>query len=243
MKFSLLLLLWLSSGADQSPSIHPEAMEHQVRTSVLSVRWKLMALTWIPSREDPKTLLLEINPPPAWSVHSLPYRFGLSVVFNSNQGKPGLKLSRTIKKLSKGVRRLIVAAEKNNSVRHFLERYPVVQARIERSGGNGRFRAILEAAAIDQKRPAIAFDENVRTRISLYRVPGIDGLPVRRELLRMVEVLSREHPKCRPVWVEARLHPGEGFYWGFHLRLEGDKCPDPWSVELNQDGSERVPSL
>ncbi len=63
-----------------------------------------------------------------------------------------------------------------------------------------------------------------------YRLPRIDSLPVRRELLHFVEVLSQRHPRCRPSWIEARWKDGKpevenSSRWEIQMNLKGTGCP------------------
>jgi hypothetical protein len=58
----------------------------------------------------------------------------------------------------------------------------------------------------------------------------MDSLPVRRELLHFVEILSQRHPRCRSSWVEARWTPGNpevesSGRWEIKMNLVGKGCP------------------
>jgi hypothetical protein len=88
--------------------------------------------------------------------------------------------------------------------------------------------------------PFLVYVENTPGRLVAYRVPTLDGLPVRRELLRFSEVLSERHPRCFPTWLEGRL--GSAFdeaaaSWTLEAVLTGEGCPSCASVTIAADGS------
>jgi hypothetical protein len=202
-------------------------------------------------------LRLEVAPPDSWSVNRLPYRIWLTVPIDAASGAPGAPAPAAAwRELATGVKRISARVERYEDVQRFIERFGVSSAAIEVVDEKNHLRVTLvadpRAGELAERTPVIQYDESVPERISAYRIPQMDSLPVRRELLRMLEVLSQHHPACRPSWISAQRiatpgnpvaaapsassAPPEVVHWSFQLDLKGANCPDHFAAELKPDG-------
>ncbi len=205
--------------------------------------WRIVELKMAPCVHDGRVLShLQISPPARLSPHDLPYRAWLTILVDGTSGAPAGPKPEAFSDLVAGIRRLAARAERHEEVRRFIERFAVVRAQIDKTGQKGLYRLTLTAdAQAGDRAPAITYDESAPDRITAYRIPHMDSLPVRRELLRMIEVLSGHHPRCRPSWIDAHRTVAAGpeaepVPWTFRVELEGAGCPAAFSAELEADG-------
>lgn len=208
--------------------------------------WRIRATDLAACARDGVVLLhLQIAPPAKWSVHDLPYRVWLTIPLDGASGQPMEAPPEAFASLAAGVKRMTARAERYEDVRRFIERFGVGRAEIDKTAETGCFRVTYVAEVQPGQKgprvPSITYDESARDRITTYRIPRMDSLPVRREMLRMLEVLSSQHPQCRPCWIDANRHelPGpevQPIRWTFQLDLEGPGCPPTYAAKLEPDG-------
>jgi hypothetical protein len=146
------------------------------------------------------------------------------------------------KKLATGVRRLVLRAEEHEDVRRFLERFPPQSAEVASTNGPGRLRVTYRSAPAPEagRTAELSFSEAAAEGVVAYRLPRIDSLPVRRELLYFVEVLSQRHPRCRPSWVAARWRDPKpevenSSRWEIQMDLLGTGCPKFLRAEVTPE--------
>ncbi len=73
---------------------------------------------------------------------------------------------------------------------------------------------------------SLTYNPEIPGSIVAYELPRIDGLPVRRELLRFLEEYSKSHPRCKPGWITAGQDTGKALgWWKLVLSLSGSGCP------------------
>jgi len=175
---------------------------------------------------------LTLAPPDSWSHNRVPYRVHIRLRLDAASGSPQQPSGNEYKKLASAVRRLVLRAEEHEDVRRFLERFPPDSAEVVSANGPGRLQVIYLSGPDEAsgKNVELAFSEAAEEGVVAYRLPRIDSLPVRRELLHFAEALSQRHPRCRPTWVEARWkagQPGEenSGRWKIMVNLAGAGCP------------------
>jgi hypothetical protein len=261
----LILVAWVFPGEStawaeqpecEPPSLEAEAVKDRLkRWDGLTAfsRWRIIqAKLGSCVRNELVLAHLQIAPPEKWSIHNLPYRVWLTIPVEADSGKPANKAPAAWKDLALGVKRVVSRVERYEDLRRFIERFSVVSAAIDKTPEGGHYRVVLTGGVlpgqVQPRVPTIIYDETAADRITAYRIPHMDSLPVRRELLRMVEVLSQHHPRCRPSWIDARRIqvPGpeaEPVRWTFQMELQGAGCPAAYAAKLEPDGAvARVPS-
>jgi hypothetical protein len=195
-------------------------------------RWRLKEVSLDKCIKDGAvSASLSLAPPESWSCHRVPYRVHILLSLEAASGSP-LPSGNDYKKLATAVHRLVLRAEEHEDVRRFLERFPPDTAEVASANGPGRLQVTYrsEPANAAGKKVELAFSEAAEEGIVAYRLPRIDSLPVRRELLHFVDTLSQRHPRCRPTWIEARWleekaeaeDPGK---WEIKMILAGKGCP------------------
>lgn len=210
-------------------------------------RWKVRSSKLAPCSRDGTVLLhLQIAPPDKWSLNDLPYRVWLTIPLDGASGTPRQGAPEAFGDLAAGVKRMTARAERYEDVRRFVERFGVGRAEIDKTAEQGRYKVTYVAESqpgqSGPRLPSITYDESAPDRITAYRIPRMDSLPVRREMLRMLEVLSSQHPHCRPRWIDATRHQLAGpevqpIRWRFVFELEGASCPARFAANLEPDGA------
>jgi hypothetical protein len=196
-------------------------------------RWRLKAVSLDKCIEDGTVnAALALAPPDSWSRYRVPYRLQVRLRLEVASGSPLPASGQEYKNLATGVRRLVLRAEEHEDVRRFLERFPPQTAEVESADGPGHLSVTYRSARVPENGRAaeLAFSEASEEGVVAYRLPRMDSLPVRRELLHFVEALSQRHPRCRPGWIEARWRdgkPGEENLsrWEIQMDLQGTGCP------------------
>jgi hypothetical protein len=130
----------------------------------------------------------------------------------------------------------------------FIERFGVSVATIDR-GPDQRLEVRLLGAG-EKPVPSITFSDGRHGEqsgfVRAYRIPRMNGLPARRELLRMLEIYSAEHPRCRPDGIEAERRTAadsKSGEWFFRMGTEGEGCPATFAARVSPDGKgESLPS-
>lgn len=197
--------------------------------------------------------LLVLAPPASWSHLGVAYRVRVKLCLDGASGAPGEGLPVHFKELAAGVRRVLERAENNEIVRRFVERYPPVRADFRVAEDRESLQVTYQTQAgplAPSATPRLVFSEEF-DGIAAYRIPRMDGLPVRPELLRMAEMLSRRHPGCRPVWIQAERAERAGYpligppsdgadrqdtgRWMIDLTLEGAGCPVSFAGVVTPD--------
>jgi hypothetical protein len=196
-------------------------------------RWRLKDVSLDKClREGAVSARLTLAPPDSWSRHRVPYRVWIYLRLDAASGAALKSSGNDYKKLVSAVRRLVLRAEEHEDVRRFLERFPPDAAEVVSANGPGRLQVTYRSEPVVDggKKVELAFSEAAEEGIVAYRLPRMDSLPVRRELLHFVETLSQRHPRCRPSWVEARFKPGkpeveDSGRWEIKMNLVGKGCP------------------
>lgn len=175
---------------------------------------------------------LSLAPPDGWSHHRAPYRLRVCLRLDVASGSPLRTSGQDYKRVATGVRRLVLRAEEHEDVRRFLERFPPDSAEVASANGPGRLQVTYRSAPVldSGRRVELSFSEASEEGVVAYHLPRMDSLPVRRELLHFVEVLSQRHPRCRPSWIEARWRDPQpevegSARWKIKMDLEGPGCP------------------
>ncbi len=256
----LTTLVWgRLAGAEADQDAGQECIEHGLDLADVKARiqrwpglkafarWKVRSSKLAPCNRDGAVLLhLQIAPPDKWSLHDLPYRVWLTIPLDGASGAPLHAAPEAFGDLASGVKRMTARAERYEDVRRFIERFGVGRAEIDKTAEPGRYKVTYVAEAqpgqTGPRLPSITYDESAPDRITAYRIPRMDSLPVRREMLRMLEVLSSQHPHCRPRWIDATRHQVAGpeaqpIRWSFVFELEGASCPAHFAAKLEPDGA------
>jgi len=257
-----LLAGWLAAGAHPAAGREQDCTPHGLEVTLVKERlrrwpglasfhrWRLLKV--VPGAcavggEVDAVLVME--PPASWSRLGVAYRVRVKLRLAADTGEPAGAVPRHFKDLAAGVRRLVQRAEGSEDVRRFVERYP--PRRADFSVDEGRLRVIYRAGdGAAPGVPRLVFSEALDA-VAAYCIPRMDGLPARPELLRMVESLSRHHPGCRPVRVEAEWketrglprtgppadEPGEApaGRWEIDFVLEGVGCPVSFGGAVTAD--------
>jgi hypothetical protein len=176
---------------------------------------------------------LSLAPPDGWSLHRVPYRVRVRLRLDAASGSALRAPGQDYRQLASAVRRLVLRAEEHEDVRRFLERFPPDRAEVAWANGPERLRVNYRSLRAPETERAVelSYSEAAEEGVVAYRLPRMDSLPVRRELLHFVEVLSQRHPRCRPSWIEARWRSpqpdaeGSG-RWTIKMDLEGPGCPE-----------------
>jgi hypothetical protein len=253
---ALLLVLMTSSPAvAEETSCEP----HQLQPADLKQRlrrWRGLAAfnRWRLTEVQPAACLvdgevattLQLVPPAAWSHHRVPYQVQIRVRVNGETGVPLAVQENNYKRLASGVRRLVLRAEAHDTVRRFIERFNPAQAWIVSTNGPEKLKVVYRSATCPgcpaDKHPELVFSEAAKAGVVAYQLPRMDSLPVRRELLRFVEALSKEHTHCIPAWIAARwraLPPTEEEeqvgQWEIEALVTGRGCPASFARVVNED--------
>ena len=252
----ILLACLLTSGVMAEPEPVPECPTHELKADDVKQqlrrwpglgsfnRWRLKEVSLDKCiREGAVSARLTLAPPDSWSRHRVPYRVWIFVRLDAASGSPQSSSPNDYKKLATAVRRLVLRAEGHEDVRRYLERFPPHAAEVVSANGPGRLQVTYrsEPASGAGKKVELAFSEAAEEGIVAYRLPRIDSLPVRRELLHFAEALSQRHPRCRPSWIEARFKPGkseeDSGLWEITMNLSGKGCPRFLRGEVTPDWS------
>ena len=142
------------------------------------------------------------------------------------------------------IKRLLPQIEREESVRSFIERYQplVVWIEPETSRENLRFdfQPTNTAKSIGAQ---LLLQDNVPGFVVGYRISHIDGLPVRRELLRFAELVSIQQPRCmiQDIYALRQESPIDGekkkIVWSFDATLRGKECRSPISLTVDENGN------
>ncbi len=263
MMWRTMILLGLLAGAAPAMAaaehgLDQEAVEQRVkRWSALEPfrRWRVVEAELADrAGEGVVRLTLQLAPPADWSAHGLAYRTELVVFIDAAAGAPVRPEPRAWRARAAGIEELIGYVERYEDVRRFIERFGVEQARITPAVATDDepvYRVAFVGAAAagqpDALHPELTFDRSAADPVVAYRIPRMDSLPVRRELLRLVEELSGRHPGCRPRWLRAaqrrpaaEREDGDEVAtevaWRFDFELVGSGCPAAGSARLEPDG-------
>jgi hypothetical protein len=249
----LPLVLFLARGSRASETCSP----HDLKADELKERlkrwnglaplkhWQLKSISLDPCiREGVVECTVTLEAPANWSKRNVVYQASVPVRVGEASGLPLSIPSKLVQKVA-GASSWIKELEDHEDVVGFLERYTPVRGSL-RVLDPGEFLQVHFAGTFDSGRgqteiAQLTCQENVLGRIVAYRVPRIDGLPVRREILRFVEVLSQRHPACFPSWVEGTLTSfskriEEDIFWSMEVTLTGEKCPPCFSVLIGSNG-------
>lgn len=248
----MVLAGWLASLEHPAAGREPGCTRHALETSIVKDRlrrwpglapfhrWRLLKVVPGTCAIDGQVdAVLLMAPPATWSRLGVAYRVRVKLLLAADTGEPAGAVPRHFKDLAAGVRRLVQRAEDDEDVRRFVERYP--PRRADFSLDEGVLRVTYRAGAgTAPAAPRLVYSE-ARDAVTAYRIPRMDGLPARPELLRMIEVLSRHHAGCRPVqvsaeWKESSATPPAGSAgdttgaapcgrWQIDFLLEGAGCP------------------
>jgi hypothetical protein len=264
---SAALLAMIVPAAAQEP----ECVPHQYKADEIKQklrRWRGMAAfnRWRLIQAEPNPcivdgtidVLLVLAPPANWSKHRAPYRVSTKIKLDGSSGMALEGPEKGYKHLATGIRRLVQRAEAHEDVDRFLERYPPKQADITSANGTEKLKVTYLAAPgpghSGKHTPSLVFSEAVEEGVAAYRLPRMDGLPTRRELLRFVEVMSGHHPRCLPTWIEARIENGKPkpqpelkpgpeavlelpTRWNIQINLKGEGCPGFFHGAVTSDHS------
>jgi hypothetical protein len=185
---------------------------------------------------------LSLAPPESWSHHRVPYRLRIRLRLDLTSGSPLQVSGSEHQQLAGGVRRLVLRAEEHEDVRRFIERFPPENAEVVSANGPGRLRVTYRSAPVQEAGQPVelSFSEAAEEGVVAYRLPRMDSLPVRRELLHFAEVLSQRYPRCRPNWVVARWREGKpevesSSRWKIQMDLEGAGCPKFLRAEVTPE--------
>jgi len=253
----LLLLLPVGSYAQPSTKLEgaPKCDGHELNDDEVKQklrrwpglgsfnRWRLKEVTLDKCVEEGAvSARLALAPPDSWSHHRVPYRVRIRVRLGITSGSPLQVSGPDYKKLATAVRRLVLRAEEHEDVRRFLERFPPKSAEVVSANGPGRLRVTYRSAPAPEAARAaeLSFSEAAEEGVVAYRLPRIDSLPVRRELLHFVEVLSQRYPRCRPSWVAARWRDPKpevenSSRWEIQMDLLGTGCPKFLRAEVSPE--------
>ncbi len=262
MMWRTMILLGLLAGAAPAAAgvehgLDQEAVEQRVkRWSALEPfrRWRVVEAALADRVSDGVVrLTLLLAPPVDWSAHGLAYRTELVVCIDAASRAPVRPEPRAWRARAAAIEELIGHVECYENVRRFIERFGAERARITPvvgAGGEPAYRVTFVGAAAagqpDAPHPELTFDRAAADPVVAYHIPRMDSLPVRRELLRLVEGLSGRHPGCRPRWLSAAQCPpavepedGTAVAWRFDFELVGPGCPAAGSARLEPGGQLR----
>lgn len=173
----------------------------------------------------------------------------------SGNGRRADKLAEQLQRLLVRAGKLVDWLSEQKLARRFAERYYPLAGRV--LVGEEKPQVLLTGGGLTPlgKRPYLLLARGLPDAVRAYAVAGSAGLPVRRELLRLVEVVSDRHPGCRVVWVEGTALPGpsasassadggdggdggDGAVTGPCREDDEDCIPDRWQVRGALAGSD-----
>ncbi len=221
-------------------------------------RWRLLNLKLDAcAREGKVGAEMTLAPPAAWSRQNLPARVKLRLFLRVDSGAPvGPAPADDWRRYARGVKHALARVERNRVVRRFVARYRVLQADLEPENQRQMRLTLLADPGMGVsalRAPSLTWSEAAGGRVVAYRIGRMDGLPVRPELLRFVEVISTDHPHCTPTLIEASRHVAmdeqpdpkdekntkmvERVFWKLQAELHGAGCPVSMAAQIEPNGT------
>ncbi|HOX42644.1 MAG TPA: hypothetical protein PK668_03550 [Myxococcota bacterium] len=221
---ALLGLLLAGPGAAEQAPADGGCARHELTPAVVKeelrrwsglgpfAQWKLAEVSLEPCVRDGQVAArLELAPPEKWSRRGLPYRLRLGLALDEASGDPLAEAPAAWRAWPAEVKRLVTELEADEDALRFLERHGAVRVELRPGeGGAGMLAAVLTDPGPQQpveRGAAMGFRLGAKGSVVSYQLARMDAWPARPELLRFLEVLSQRHPRCRPVWIEARVQP------------------------------------
>ena len=241
---------WESLDAAETPAPSPACSAQGVTAQQVREGWpKLVGGTPLEKWEVLDTQLgpclpdgsvegqLVLAPPVSWSPLQLNYRVRVVIALDAATGRVKKGVEAGMRKWIEAVRDHLQRAEQREELVRFLERYAPVFGELTVASGvldpTLSFSGSREDKS-DKKIPqlSLAFSSELRLEVVSYQLPRIDGLPVRRELLRFGELLSKTHPRCLATWVIAGWGGGR---WDIQAELRGKSCPPVYKASMDAE--------
>jgi hypothetical protein len=184
--------------------------------------------------------------PKGWSSLGVQYRMRLSLWLDPETSMPNENKKNIINQnVATIIKKLLSVIERGETVRSFIERYQPVEAWITPDNGTDKLGFDFQSInANDANSPKLLLQANVPGFVAGYRLPRIDGLPVRRELLRFAELVSMQQPGCSISDIKAQRQENpvddkqKRTLWSIDARLHGKGCQKAIALTIDENGNE-----
>jgi hypothetical protein len=172
---------------------------------------------------------------PLSSTLGVSYRVRLPVSSDPKTGaSPSSEKDYIYKDLPAKIKDLLSQIEHEESVHSFFERYEPTLVSIDVSNGADKFQIEFRSkgavGAGGMEGPQLLMQATVPGFVVAYHITRLDGLPVRRELLRFAELLSVQYPGCMAGHIHAQRQESTAdekdkkTRWVIGARLHGKGC-------------------
>ncbi len=238
-----------STGTCSGHALTPEQVKAWLVTGSRAAfaTWGVETIELSPClKDDSVAAQIVVSLPKGRSSLGVSYRLRVSAWFDPKTGKPtGNAKNRMLQTIPATIKRLLPQIEREESVRSFIERYQPLAVWIEPETSRENLRFDFQPTSANKSVGAqLLLQDNVPGFVVGYRLSHIDGLPVRRELLRFAELVSIQQPRCvvQDIYALRQESPIDDnkkkIVWSFDAALWGKECRSPISLTVDENGNQ-----
>ncbi len=237
-----------STGTCIGHTLTPEQVKEQlfVGSRATFATWGVETIELAPClSDDGVAAQIVLTLPKGWSSLGVSYRLRVSSRFDPKTGKPtGSTKNSMLQTIPATIKRLLPRIEREESVRSFVERYQPLLVWIEPDTSRENLRFDFQSINAHKSIGAqLLLQDNVPGFVVGYRLSHIDGLPVRRELLRFAELVSIQQPRCmiQDIYALRQESPIDDnkkkIVWSIDAKLRGKECRSPIGLTVDENGN------
>jgi hypothetical protein len=195
--------------------------------------------------DDGVATQIVLSLPKGWSSLNVAYRMRFSCWLDPGTGMlTKSKNNYIIQIVAAKIKKLLSVVEREETVRSFVERYQPMVVWIDLDNGADKLRLDFQSkGANNDNGPQLLLQANLPGFVVGYRLLHIDGLPVRRELLRFAELVSVQQPGCSIRDIKAQRQESsvdenpKKILWTINAKLHGEGCQSPISLTIDENGN------
>jgi hypothetical protein len=252
----ILVLITQSAAAEEAPATPPcathtltaEKVKEQLfgRSQAAFANWGVLTIELAPcASNDGVAARIVLSLPNAWSSLGVSYRLRLSYWLDPEKGAPiAGKKNSVLQVVSTRIKALLPRIEQEESVRSFVERYQPLLAWIDADSDTQKLHFEFQSTNQEVASVQLLLQDGVSGFVVGYRLAHIDGLPVRRELLRFAELVSIQQPRCRVSDIKAQRQESPSdektrkTFWAIEAKLHGKGCQSAFAVTVDENGNQ-----